>query len=207
MSLTSAGALKADVDPLREVAREARGIPFSGSNDVKQMAVLFESGHATADAPAYQVFLQLREKFVGDLGGLAHLPADVACPSRCNHKRPASGIPRNPRLVIMRSKICGRLSHARPPFISLLLLGNDASNHLLRDWTAVIAELGAVFHPLPHLRAANFRGGGVFHQVVDRNAAVTAQPRFQILQSDVDIPAQAFLGDLAFGDGEQILRR
>jgi hypothetical protein len=48
------------------------------------------------------------------------------------------------------------------------------------------SSFGVVTDPLPHLRAADFGSGGVFHQVVDRDATVAANPRRQILQSDVN---------------------
>ena len=57
----------------------------------------------------------------------------------------------------------------------LLLIGDYIADHLSRDWTA-IAEFGSVSHPLPDLGAADFGGGGIFHQVVNGNAAGAAQP-------------------------------
>ena len=59
-------------------------------------------------------------------------------------------------------------------------------------------------HPLPHLCAGNLGGGGVLHQVVNRHAAVAAQPRFQILNADVDVCSQALVGNLALGNVEQV---
>jgi hypothetical protein len=68
-----------------------------------------------------------------------------------------------------------------------------------------VAERGSVAHPLPYLGAADFGGGSVFHQVVDGNTARSAQPRLQILQAHINVPAQTFFGDLAFRHGEQVL--
>src|SRR5260370_16221901 len=59
-------------------------------------------------------------------------------------------------------------------------------------------------NPLPDLRPGDFDGGSIFHQVVDGNAASTAQPRFQVLQTDADIVAQACLGNLSPRDGQEV---
>ena len=64
-----------------------------------------------------------------------------------------------------------------------------------------------LMHPLPDLRAGNFRRGGVFHQIVKRHATQSAEPGFEILNADANVPAQAVLGDGAFGHFEQLLRR
>src|SRR6266699_237891 len=62
-------------------------------------------------------------------------------------------------------------------------------------------------NPLPDLRPGDFDGGGIFHQVVDGNAASTAQPRFQVLQTDADVVAQACFGDLSPRDGQEVAGR
>src|SRR6266566_9399862 len=59
-------------------------------------------------------------------------------------------------------------------------------------------------NPLPDLRPGDFDSGGIFHQVVDGNAAGTAQPRFQVLQTDADIVAQPCFGDLSPRDGQEV---
>ena len=62
--------------------------------------------------------------------------------------------------------------------------------------------------PLPDLRARNFRGGCVFHQIEDRHSATAAQPRFKILDADTDVGAQASLGDrFARSEIEQVFAR
>src|SRR5258707_8694393 len=61
-------------------------------------------------------------------------------------------------------------------------------------------------NPLPDLRPGDFDSGGIFHQVVDGNAAGTAQPRFQVLQTDADIVAQPCFGDLSPRDGQEVAR-
>ena len=58
--------------------------------------------------------------------------------------------------------------------------------------------------PLPDLGAADFCGGGVFHQVIERHAAGAAQPGIDIADPDIHILPQAGLGDRAVGDGEKI---
>ena len=69
---------------------------------------------------------------------------------------------------------------------------------------AAVFEGGVMVDPLPELRAADFGGGGVFHQVEERNAADAAQPRFDIAEADGDVLLQAGFGDGAGGDCEQI---
>src|SRR5690606_18603923 len=59
-----------------------------------------------------------------------------------------------------------------------------------------------VVGPLPDLGAGALRGRGVLHQVVDGHRAAAAQPRGQVLDGDVDVVAQARLGDAAFGAGD-----
>ena len=52
--------------------------------------------------------------------------------------------------------------------------GHGFARHLRRHRFSGI-ELGAVLDPLPDLRAGNFRRRGIFHQIVDGNAAVSAR--------------------------------
>src|SRR6266446_5511832 len=86
---------------------------------------------------------------------------------------------------------------------AIFLFGDHAADQLRGDLPS-IAESGAVAQPLPDLGSADFGGGGVLHQVVDGNATGTAQPRFEVLQADVDVPAEAVFGDVAFGDGKKV---
>ncbi len=58
--------------------------------------------------------------------------------------------------------------------------------------------------PLPELRAADFRGGRVLHQIEERNASDAAQPGFQIAQAHGDILPESRFGDVALGHGEQV---
>ena len=55
-------------------------------------------------------------------------------------------------------------------------------------------EHGAVFDPLPDLRAGDLGGRRVFHEIVDRHRAAPAQPGLDILYADADIVAQARFG-------------
>src|SRR5215472_3122248 len=59
-------------------------------------------------------------------------------------------------------------------------------------------------NPLPDLRPGDLDGGSIFHQVVDGNAAGTAQPGLQVLQTDTDVVAQACFGDLSSWDGQEV---
>src|SRR5699024_750433 len=76
------------------------------------------------------------------------------------------------------------------------------------DLRAVV-EGHVVVQPLPDLGTGDLGGRGVLHEVVDRHGAVTAHPGRQVLQGDVDVAAQACLGDPAGGlvHGEQVRRR
>src|ERR1700745_565006 len=49
--------------------------------------------------------------------------------------------------------------------------------------------------PLPDLRPRDLGCGHVLHEVVDRGRPDAAQPRFDVLDSDADVHAQAVLGD------------
>ena len=52
--------LEANIHPLREVAREARGILLFGIKYSEKIVVLFETRHPPPDATAYQILLELR---------------------------------------------------------------------------------------------------------------------------------------------------
>ena len=60
---------------------------------------------------------------------------------------------------------------------------------------APVGKLRAVGDPLPELRARDLGGGGVLHQVEDRDRAVAVDPRREVLQRDADVVAHAVLGD------------
>src|SRR5574343_558528 len=77
-------------------------------------------------------------------------------------------------------------------------LGDHRADHLLGDLAAVVEDALRRNDPLPHLRAGDFGGGGVFHQVVDGHAAVAGQPGAKVVDADVDIVAQAGFGDRGF---------
>src|SRR5262245_3428618 len=48
-------------------------------------------------------------------------------------------------------------------------------------------EHGAVFDPLPNLRAGDLGGRRVFHEIVDRHRAAPPQPGIDILYADPDM--------------------
>src|SRR5450631_4756104 len=58
------------------------------------------------------------------------------------------------------------------------------------DSPAVI-QAGCVANPLPELRPRNLGSGGVFHQVIDGYATVTAQPRLNVLQCHIDVAPES----------------
>ena len=55
-------------------------------------------------------------------------------------------------------------------------------------------ELRAEFEPLPDLRARNFSGGRILHQIVDRHGPAAPEPGFDILHAHPDILAEARFG-------------
>src|SRR5579885_1483690 len=61
-----------------------------------------------------------------------------------------------------------------------------------------------MMNPLPDLRARDFDRGSILHQIVDGNAAGTAQPRFEVLEADADVVAESGLGNRAFGHFQQV---
>src|SRR5574342_591723 len=65
-----------------------------------------------------------------------------------------------------------------------------------------------MMEPLPDLRAGDFRGSGIFHQVIDAHRPRSAQPRIQVLQADVDVEPPTRLRDLPafYPDIEQVPR-
>ena len=87
----------------------------------------------------------------------------------------------------------------------LKLLGDRITHEMFRHIASVI-EPHAVPEPLPHLGAADFRCRSILHQVIDRDAAESTEPRLQILDADVNVVAQPLLGDRAFMDGKQVVR-
>ena len=62
-------------------------------------------------------------------------------------------------------------------------------------------EPRAVFHPLPELHARDFGGGGVLHEVVQRDAAVAPDPGCGVGECGGDVGADAFVGDFAWDFG------
>lgn len=61
-------------------------------------------------------------------------------------------------------------------------------------------QRGAVVHPLPQLHPRDLGGRSVLHQMVDRHAAVTGQPRGAVRQRGLDVALHSVLRDLAAGD-------
>eukprot|EP01092_Planopodium_desertum_P013804 TRINITY_DN67867_c0_g8_i3.p1 TRINITY_DN67867_c0_g8~~TRINITY_DN67867_c0_g8_i3.p1 ORF type:complete len:672 (-),score=294.42 TRINITY_DN67867_c0_g8_i3:1748-3763(-) len=70
---------------------------------------------------------------------------------------------------------------------------------------AVVQLLARGVQPLPQLAAADFGGGRVLHQVVDRHAAVAIQPCGQVAHADFDIAFEASAGDRARRPRDQFI--
>src|SRR5574343_491125 len=73
--------------------------------------------------------------------------------------------------------------------------GDHRAHHFNGDLAAVVEDAFRRNHPLPHLRAGDLGRGRIFHQVVDRHAAVAGQPAAEVVNTDVDVVAQAGFGD------------
>src|SRR5205807_4584161 len=70
------------------------------------------------------------------------------------------------------------------------LVSEEAVEPALRDESAIFCA-GSVSDPLPQLRAADFRGRGVFHQVVKWHTAIATQPCLDVLLTDANAAAQS----------------
>ncbi len=70
----------------------------------------------------------------------------------------------------------------------------DHGGHEARADLAAVIEPSAVTKPLPELRPGDLRGRDVFHQVVQRDRARTAEPRGEIANADADVEAESILG-------------
>ena len=81
--------------------------------------------------------------------------------------------------VLSRLELCV----AQLPVQLLQNFGQGGAHQLGRN-LAAIAQPGAVLYPLPDLRAADFGGGGIFHQIIKRHAAISGEPACKVLQTD-----------------------
>src|SRR5690606_14193748 len=66
-----------------------------------------------------------------------------------------------------------------------------------RRYLAAVRKSGAVIEPLPDLCTADFRRCRVFHEIVERHRAASAEPGFDVLHADAAALAHALLGALA----------
>ena len=82
------------------------------------------------------------------------------------------------------------------------LLCNDAVD-ILRDNLLAGVETCTVLHPLPELHTCDLSSSSILHQVVDRDAAITADPSCTVSKSHRDIGADALLGDRSGDVGAQ----
>jgi hypothetical protein len=76
------------------------------------------------------------------------------------------------------------------------LLFDDAVD-ILRGNLLSSVKTRTILHPLPKLHARNFGSSSILHQVVDRDATITADPGSAISKSHRDVSADALLGDLS----------
>src|SRR5713101_2947997 len=90
---------------------------------------------------------------------------------------------------------------------ALQFLLHQLANQRQIDLAPVFEDTSRIVQPLPDLGARDFRGGGIFHQIIKRHAAEAAEPRFQVLNGHADVVAQALLRNRALWHFEQLLRR
>jgi hypothetical protein len=87
-------------------------------------------------------------------------------------------------------------------FDAWCLLRDDVVN-ILRGNLLPRVDTCAIFHPLPELHTSDLSSSRILHQVVDRNAAIAADPGPTVCQSHRDIGADAVLRDLSGNAGIQ----
>src|SRR3954468_10455887 len=68
---------------------------------------------------------------------------------------------------------------------------------------ATVVELGPEAQPLPELRTRDFRRGEILHQVVNWLRTRAPEPRFEIANANVNVPAHAVFCDRAVQGREQ----
>ena len=69
---------------------------------------------------------------------------------------------------------------------------NGIREHVVIDSLA-IPQPRAIPDPLPDLCPRDFGGGGIFHQVVNWNTSIAAEPRLDVLQRNVNTPNKPLL--------------
>src|SRR5690606_2372760 len=84
-------------------------------------------------------------------------------------------------------------------------LGEHLVEEIEGDLATVLEDALWIANPLPNLCAGDLGGGGVLHEVVERDASVATQPGFHVLDADADVCAQAGFRYRAFGDLQQIV--
>ena len=73
------------------------------------------------------------------------------------------------------------------PALKRFISSDELPNQRQRHFAAVRENAARMMHPLPDLRAGNFGGGRVFHQIVKRHATEPAQPRLYILNPHANV--------------------
>ncbi len=67
-----------------------------------------------------------------------------------------------------------------------------------------VAERFLVVDPLPDGSTRDFGGGRIFHQTINRYAAITGDPRFDVLHRDTNVGTHTFFSTLTFTGCQQL---
>lgn len=97
-----------------------------------------------------------------------------------------SSISLDSRLVVLGEVLVAELDPQALGFFA-----QDAGDQFAGHGVARVREDGLVADLLPHLRAGDFRGRGVFHEVVDGYRAAAGDPDARVGDGDVQIQPQA----------------
>src|SRR5205814_4849793 len=81
--------------------------------------------------------------------------------------------------------------------VNAVELGGEQPVEALDRHRLPVAGARAMMQALPQLRPADLRGGRILHQVIERHAAVAAQPGLEVLHAHADAVSQACFRDLA----------
>lgn len=105
--------------------------------------------------------------------------------------------------IILSGDLSGEVLSSQAVLVTLLALGGQLIRLLLQQLQRVrlvdllaLGGVDAVLHPLPQLTTTHFGGSGVLHQVVDGHTADTSEPALHVSQTNVQVLADAILGDL-----------
>jgi hypothetical protein len=106
--------------------------------------------------------------------------------------------------VVLAGNLSGEVFRCKLELVSLGCVLLKLSGLLVQKLESVVLvhllALGcrnAVLTPLPQLRTRYLSRRSIFHQVVDGHTANTAEPALHVAEANVEVLADAFLGDLA----------